>query len=700
MPKRTPLDAQSSVTKLTGVGPQTAEKLARMHVNTLQDVLFHLPFRYEDRTRVTDIAHLLPGQSAVVIAQVEYSKVVFGRRRSLVVSLSDGDAFMGLRLFYFNKTQQNSLQKGAWVRCFGEVRRGTSGFEMIHPEYRIFNSEPTGAMEETLTPVYPTVDGLSQIFWRKLSDQALAVGLPLLTELVPSTSASAKLSQIFDAASLADALQMLHRPPQNALLSAMSTADTPAHQRLIVEELLAHHFSFRRARLQRSSERAQALEVNQALHQAFLHGLGFTLTNAQQRVTQELFDDIARHEPSMRLVQGDVGSGKTVVAAAAMLVAVANGKQVALMAPTELLAEQHYRTLSGWFDDLGIEVRFLASRLKASEKQEVLARLAEGALQVVVGTHALIQDSVTFADLSLVVIDEQHRFGVAQRLALRSKAADGCVPHQIAMTATPIPRTLAMTFYADLDVSSIDELPPGRKVVDTVVMPIAAKRDNVIERLRAACKSGRQAYWVCPIIDESEVLEVQAATVVANELEERLQELSIGLVHGRLKSQEKDLVMTAFRDGSLDVLVATTVIEVGVDVPNASLMIIENAERMGLAQLHQLRGRVGRGSEQSFCILLYQTPLSPHAKERLDTLRKTNDGFVIAEKDLEIRGAGEVLGTRQTGSVSFRVADIMRDQHWLPEIEPLATSLQQYAPENVDLLIDRWIGQREDYVNA
>ena len=369
MPKRTPLDAQSSVTKLTGVGPQTAEKLARMHVNTLQDVLFHLPFRYEDRTRVTDIAHLLPGQSAVVIAQVEYSKVVFGRRRSLVVSLSDGDAFMGLRLFYFNKTQQNSLQKGAWVRCFGEVRRGTSGFEMIHPEYRIFNSEPTGAMEETLTPVYPTVDGLSQIFWRKLSDQALAVGLPLLTELVPSTSASAKLSQIFDAASLADALQMLHRPPQNALLSAMSTADTPAHQRLIVEELLAHHFSFRRARLQRSSERAQALEVNQALHQAFLHGLGFTLTNAQQRVTQELFDDIARHEPSMRLVQGDVGSGKTVVAAAAMLVAVANGKQVALMAPTELLAEQHYRTLSGWFDDLGIEVRFLASRLKASEKQ-------------------------------------------------------------------------------------------------------------------------------------------------------------------------------------------------------------------------------------------------------------------------------------------------------------------------------------------
>ena len=329
-----------------------------------------------------------------------------------------------------------------------------------------------------------------------------------------------------------------------------------------------------------------------------------------------------------------------------------------------------------------------------------MARLAEGALQVVVGTHALIQDSVTFADLSLVVIDEQHRFGVAQRLALRSKAADGCVPHQIAMTATPIPRTLAMTFYADLDVSSIDELPPGRKVVDTVVMPIAAKRDNVIERLRAACKSGRQAYWVCPIIDESEVLEVQAATVVANELEERLQELSIGLVHGRLKSQEKDLVMTAFRDGSLDVLVATTVIEVGVDVPNASLMIIENAERMGLAQLHQLRGRVGRGSEQSFCILLYQTPLSPHAKERLDTLRKTNDGFVIAEKDLEIRGAGEVLGTRQTGSVSFRVADIMRDQHWLPEIEPLATSLQQYAPENVDLLIDRWIGQREDYVNA
>lgn len=693
-------DIHAAVSVLSGVGAQTAEKLARLHVNTLQDVLFHLPYRYEDRTRVTPLADLLPEQTAVVIAQIEHAKLVFGRRRSLLVSLSDGEAYLGLRLFYFNKGQESALQNGAWVRCFGEVRRSVNGLEMVHPEYRVFATQPTGAMADTLTPVYPTVDGLSQSFWRKITEQALAIGLPLLPELVTSELAPAKLQAIFAALSVSDALKALHRPPPTTELSAMREARTPAHQRLIVEELLAHHFRFRRARLLRSKEHAYSLRPDHKLQSQFLAILGFTLTAAQQRVSREIFADLAKQQPAMRLVQGDVGSGKTVVAAAAMLVAVANGKQVALMAPTELLAEQHHRTLTGWFKHLGIEVRFLASRLKASEKKAVLAQLATGELKVVVGTHALIQASVTFADLCLVVIDEQHRFGVAQRLALRSKAADGCVPHQIAMTATPIPRTLAMTFYADLDVSSIDELPPGRKPVQTVVMSIAAKRDGVVERLRTACVKGRQAYWVCPLIDESEVLAVQAATAVAEELAERLPALSVGLVHGRLKSDEKDRVMAAFRDGEVDVLVATTVIEVGVDVPNASLMIIENAERMGLAQLHQLRGRVGRGSEQSFCILLYQSPLSAHAQQRLETLRNTNDGFVIAEKDLEIRGAGEVLGTRQTGSVTFRVADIMRDQAWLSQIEPCANALQQTAPQHIDLLIDRWIGQREDYVNA
>ncbi len=694
------IDIHAAVGTLSGVGAQSAEKLARLHVRTLQDVLFHLPYRYEDRTRVTEIADLLPDQTAVVIAQIEYAKVVFGRRRSLLVTLTDGSNYLGLRLFYFNKNQESALQSGAWVRCFGEVRRGLHGLEMIHPEYRVFATQPTGAMADTLTPVYPTVEGLSQAFWRKITDQALAIGLPLLPELVTSALAPPKLQKVFAALSLGDALKELHCPPPTLALSAMREAATPAHQRLIVEELLAHHFSFRRARLQRSKEHAYALRPNPVLQSEFLASLGFTLTHAQQRVCRELLVDLAKQQPAMRLVQGDVGSGKTVVAAVAMLVAVANGKQVALMAPTELLAEQHYRTLNGWLAPLGIEVRFLASRLKASEKAAVLSQLASGELKVVVGTHALIQTSVTFADLSLVVIDEQHRFGVAQRLALRSKAPNGCVPHQIAMTATPIPRTLAMTFYADLDVSSIDELPPGRKPVETVVMSIASKRDAVVERMRAACANGRQAYWVCPIIDESEVLEVQAATAVADELAERLPELSVGLVHGRLKSDEKDRIMIGFRDGDIHVLVATTVIEVGVDVPNASLMIIENAERMGLAQLHQLRGRVGRGSEQSFCILMYQSPLSGHAQQRLETLRKTNDGFVIAQKDLEIRGAGEVLGTRQTGSVTFRVADIIRDQAWLSEIEPCATALQQAAPQHIDLLIERWIGQREDYVNA
>ena len=560
--------------------------------------------------------------------------------------------------------------------------------------------QPTGGMEDTLTPVYPTVDGLSQTFWRKLTDQALALGLPSLVELVPTQMLPDDVKPLFLGASLTDALTALHRPPSSAALTPMLNADTNAHRRLIVEELLAHHFSFRRAKLQRAHERAPRLIVDKSLQNRFEQKLGFSLTGAQARVNSEVFTDLARTEPTLRLIQGDVGSGKTVVAAAALLTAFASGYQAALMAPTELLAEQHQRTLAQWFEPLGVKVGFLASRLKTTEKRVVLESLASGELSVIVGTHALIQETVEFAKLGLVIIDEQHRFGVEQRLRLRNKAPTGETPHQLAMTATPIPRTLAMTFYADLDVSSIDEMPPGRKHIDTMAMSIDTRRRDVIERLRVACEAGRQAYWVCPIIDESETLEVQAATVTEQDLRNNLPKLRIGLVHGRLKAHEKESVMTEFRDGALDVLVATTVIEVGVDVPNASLMIIENAERLGLAQLHQLRGRVGRGHEQSYCILLYQSPLSSHAKERLSTLRSTNDGFVIAEKDLAIRGAGEFLGTRQTGSISFRVADIMRDQGLLSVIEPIGSAILTQSPEHIDPLIDRWIGQRENYVNA
>lgn len=688
------------VTQLSGIGPQVANKLQRVHVHTVQDVLFHLPHRYEDRTKVTDIGALLPNLSTVVIGQIELAQVVFGRRRSLLVRISDGTGSLTIRMFYFNRSQEKSFQRGLWVRCFGEVRRGAKGFEMIHPEYRVSAQEPEGGLDTKLTPVYPTTDGVSQLLWRKITDQALQYALPKVAELVDPVCLPQELQGVYESSSLQQALQALHRPTAEADLDVMLQATGAAHQRLIVEELLAHHFSLRKSRAEREHEQAPALHMQAELEQRFLTLLGFTLTNAQQRVVAETEADLQTTRPSMRLVQGDVGSGKTVVAALAMLQAVSSSVQTVLMAPTELLAEQHFKTLSAWFSDLGIEVGWLASKTPAKQKAQTMQALASGQLLVAVGTHALIQEAVDYHDLGLVVIDEQHRFGVEQRLALRSKTPEGRVPHQLVMTATPIPRTLAMTFYADLDVSSIDELPPGRKTVETVVIPAQSRRQDVVERVRVACKKGRQVYWVCPLIDESEALEAQAATDTEQELKQALRGLRIGLVHGRLKPKEKEDVMARFREGSIDLLVATTVIEVGVDVPNASLMIIENAERMGLAQLHQLRGRVGRGSEQSYCILLYQTPLSQHAKQRLKTLRETNDGFVIAEKDLEIRGAGELLGTRQTGSISFKVADLIRDQHLLPLIEGCATQLLSRTPQRVEPLIDRWVGSKENYVNA
>lgn len=694
------LSVSKSVTDLAGVGPQMALKLAKVHVHSIQDVLFHLPHRYEDRTTVTAIGSLLPNLSAVVIGQIELAQVVFGRRRSLLVRVSDGTGSLTVRMFYFNRSQEKSFQRGLWVKCFGEVRPGAKGYEMIHPEYRVSSTEPEGGLDTTLTPVYPTTEGVSQALWRKITDQALSKALPHVSELVDPSCLPSELQGVYHASSLQQALQALHRPTIGVDLASMQQATSAAHQRLIMEELLAHHFSLRKSRAVRDHEQAPILEQSVKLEQQFLDNLGFTLTGAQQRVCAETAVDLSKSSPAMRLIQGDVGSGKTVVAATAMLQAVASGVQSVLMAPTELLAEQHYKTLGEWFGALGIEVGWLASKTPAKQKRDTLEKLANGELLVAVGTHALIQDAVHYKHLALVVIDEQHRFGVEQRLALRDKTPEGLVPHQVLMTATPIPRTLAMTFYADLDVSSIDELPPGRKTVETVVIPSETRRVEVIQRVRSACQQGRQVYWVCPLIDESEALEAQAATETEQELTLALQGVRVGLVHGRLKPKEKEAVMTRFRAGDIDLLVATTVIEVGVDVPNASLMIIENAERMGLAQLHQLRGRVGRGSEQSFCILLYQMPLSKHAKLRLKTLRETNDGFVIAQKDLEIRGAGELLGTRQTGSITFKVADLIRDQHLLPLVDGCATELQAKTPQHIEPLIDRWIGSKENYVNA
>ena len=694
------IEIKGSLTQLAGVGPQMAGKLQRVHVHCVQDVLFHLPHRYEDRTSVTELGSLSHSVSAVVIGQIDLAQVVFGRRRSLLVRISDGTGSLTIRLFYFNRSQEKAFKRGLWVRCFGEVRRGVKGYEMIHPEYRVSAQQPRGGLDKTLTPVYPTTEGISQTLWRKITDQVLKDALPQVTELLGLECLPDQLRGTYQATNLQQALQALHRPTAGIDLESMQSANSAAHQRLIMEELLAHHFSFRKSRALREHEQAPVLKLDAGLHKRFLSSLGFDLTKAQHRVCAETSADLAKQVPTMRLIQGDVGSGKTVVAAAAMLQALGAGVQTVLMAPTELLAEQHYKTLSTWFNALGIDVGWLASKTPAKQKNATLAQLANGELLVAVGTHALIQEAVEYSQLGLVVIDEQHRFGVEQRLALRSKTPEDRVAHQLVMTATPIPRTLAMTFYADLDVSSIDERPPGRKSVETVVIPAQHRRDEVLERVRNACQQGRQVYWVCPLIDESEVLEAQAATDTELELRERLNGVQVGLVHGRMKAKEKEAVMNGFRAGEIDLLVATTVIEVGVDVPNASLMIIENAERMGLAQLHQLRGRVGRGSEQSFCILLYETPLSQHAKIRLQTLRETNDGFLIAEKDLEIRGAGELLGTRQTGSISFKVADLIRDQHLLPIIDECASKLTEKTPEHIEPLIERWIGTKENYANA
>ncbi|NND82172.1 MAG: ATP-dependent DNA helicase RecG [Gammaproteobacteria bacterium] len=694
------LGPDQSVSALSGVGPQIAAKLARMHINTLQDVLFHLPIRYEDRTRLSEIGALIAGNSVVVVGQIELAQVVYGRRRSLLVRISDGTGNLTLRLFHFSRAQEKGFRRGAWVRCFGEVRRGPKSLEMVHPEYRISSERPTGALEATLTPVYSTTEGVSQLLWRKITDQVLKQTLPVVPELLSTDSLPPTISEAYAASSLQSALQHLHRPSAGCNIEDMASASSAAHQRLIYEELLAHHLSLRHSRQQQQAEAAPGLVAASPSADKLLNELDFDLTAAQQRVLAEIVDDLCLDTPMLRLLQGDVGCGKTVVAALAMLHAVDSKLQTALMAPTELLAEQHYRSLKQWFEPQGILVGWLASKTPAKQKNSTLEMLASGELQVVVGTHALFQETVEYHNLGLVVIDEQHRFGVDQRLALRSKSRAATVPHQLVMTATPIPRTLAMSFYADLDVSSIDQLPPGRTPVETVVMSAQERRVDVVKRVQHACAEGRQVYWVCPLIDESDVISAQAATDTEQELAAALPDLRVGLVHGRMKPVEKDKVMTAFRSGNLDILVATTVIEVGVDVPNASLMIVENSERMGLAQLHQLRGRVGRGSAQSYCIMLYDPPLSAHAKHRLQTMRDTSDGFVIAEQDLAMRGAGEMLGTRQTGSLGFKLADIMRDQHLIPYLPAAADRLLTHQPQQAAALIERWVGTREGYVNA
>ena len=685
------------VTALKGVGPRNAEKLARIGVRTVQDILFHLPFRYQDRTRLVPIGALRPGDSAVVEGEVELAEIRFGRRRSLLVRLADGSGFLTLRFFHFSTAQKSSLTRGNRLRCYGEVRSGPAGPELVHPEYQLLSGDESPAVEETLTPVYPTTEGMHQLSWRGMASRALEL-LARDPKALPEWLPDALLKR-FRLPDLAGAISYLHHPPADAPQARLLEGQHPAQQRLAFEELLAHQLSLRETRHQQRRQQARPLPPGGALCRRFQERLPFRLTGAQQRVLQEIARDMARDHPMMRLVQGDVGSGKTVVAALAALQSVAAGCQVVLMAPTELLAEQHLRLFRQWFEPLGLEVGWLTGRHKGRQREQLLQALQSGQLPLVVGTHALFQDDVTFQQLGLVIIDEQHRFGVHQRMALRDKAGAALLPHQLIMTATPIPRTLAMTAYADLDLSLIDQLPPGRTPVATVVIP-DGRRQEVIERVRKACLSGRQAYWVCTLIEESEALQCQAAEETARLLQEALPGLRVGLVHGRLKAREKEALMAAFKGAELDLLVATTVIEVGVDVPNASLMIIENPERLGLAQLHQLRGRVGRGSVESHCVLMYHPPLSQNARQRLAVMRESSDGFLIAQKDLELRGPGEVLGTRQTGEMQFRIADLLRDQALLDEVQAAAELMLNDYPQRVAPLVRRWVGERQHYINA
>lgn len=699
----------SPVHCLGGVGNRIADRLSRLGIVTIKDLLFHLPVRYQDRTRILPIGSLQIGQEAVVEGEVLLTEVRYGRRRMLLSRIGDGTGFLTLRFFHFSATQKNNLAAGSWIRCFGEVRSNGDTIEMIHPEYRHIDRNADITTDQYLTPIYPATEGLRQPSLRMLIKKALDIlaresstgyvniddnqdDTNIMCECMP-----AEILKSLALPPLEQAIHFAHRPsPQTSIIS-LQDGTHPMLRRLAFEELLVQQLSCKQLRQKMRRLSAPRIAVQGRLMKRFLGRLPFSLTGAQNRVIKEIIKDLDRQHPMQRLAQGDVGSGKTVVAAATILHAVEAGYQAAIMAPTELLAEQHHENFINWLRPLDVEVAWLSGKSKGKTRSNILERIETGKAAVVVGTHALIQDDVVFNKLGYVIIDEQHRFGVHQRLKLREKGQQqGHYPHQLTMTATPIPRTLAMTAYADLDISVIDELPPGRQPVTTVIIP-DARRDEVLQRVKQVCSKGRQCYWVCTLIEESESLQCQAAIDTVEQLRRDFPGLDIGLVHGRIKARDKEQIMAAFKAGKIDMLVATTVVEVGVDVPSASLMVIENAERLGMAQLHQLRGRIGRGSDRSSCVLMYHPPLSGHAKARLATLRDTSDGFVIARRDMELRGPGEILGTRQTGMLQLRVADLLRDQDLIPQVSRTADMLLERYPRKAGLIVRRWLGDAAQY---
>ena len=678
------------VTTLRGVGAKMASRLAEIGIRSLEDLLFHFPLRYQDRTQVTPIAGLRDQVDAVIEGTVRGAAVTMGRRRTLLVKVEDGTGLLTVRFFHFRQAQVTQFKTGARVQLFGTPRRLGSGTEVIHPEYRL--GETANLVEPALTPVYPTVSGIGQSTWRKLCGQALAA-----LNRQPPEDLLQGITE--DRITLGEAIAFLHNPPPGTELDPIHGGVHPAQIRLAREELIAHQLTVQGVRDTERKHQAPSITSAAEITQQFIAGLPFAPTAAQMRVAKELAADMAQPRPMLRLVQGDVGSGKTLVAAQATLDTIAAGYQVAFMAPTELLAEQHHANLAGWFDELGLPVAWLSGRIKGKARQAVLEQLAHGQAPVVVGTHALFQDDVVFQRLGLIIVDEQHRFGVHQRLSLADKGADGQHPHQLALTATPIPRSLAMVAYGDLDCSIIDELPPGRQPVTTTLID-STRREAVIRRVGAACQDGRQAYWVCTAIEESDTLDIEAAEATADQLGSALPGVRVGMVHGKLKPQEKASVMAAFKAGDIQLLVATTVIEVGVDVPNASLMIIDNAERLGLAQLHQLRGRVGRGATESHCLLMFKQPLSDTAQQRLTTMQESSDGFLIAERDLAIRGPGELLGTRQTGLAAFRIALLPEHEDLLIEAQAVAARLYEHDLPRAQALMQRWAGARADFARV
>jgi ATP-dependent DNA helicase RecG len=685
---------------LKGVGPRVAEKLEKLGIRTQRDLLFHLPLRYEDRTEVTAIGALQPGQRSLVQAEVLQAAISFRRqgrsRRVLVAKLGDHSAVLTIRLFYFSARQQQMLEKGNWVRCFGEVRIAQGELEMVHPELEVIDRDKPPALTETLTPVYPTTEGLHQTSISKIVRQAVD---SLKTSEIDETLPLPWLEQ-HGFPDFKSAMLHLHSPQQARDTELIARRQHPAQFRFIVEELTAHRLALLERRAKIRILDSPVISSSGGLAEKLIASLPFELTGAQQRVVAELLGDFNRGKPMIRLLQGDVGCGKTIVAALACLPVIESGYQCALMAPTEILVEQHFQNFSDWLSPLDLQLISLMGVDKGKKREAKLGQIASGEAHIVIGTHALFQASVAFQNLGFIVIDEQHRFGVDQRLALQKKTTSHEMPHQLIMTATPIPRTMAMSIYADLDYSQIDELPPGRKPVTTSVVS-QHRRTNLIERVASACARGDQVYWVCTLIEESEVLQAEAAELTYELLKQKMPQLSVGLVHGRLKTAEKDKLVQAFKQGEIDILVATTVIEVGVDVPNASIMIIENPERLGLSQIHQLRGRVGRGARESFCILLVKDGLSTQATQRLEIIRNHQDGFVIAQKDLEMRGAGEVLGTRQTGEASFRIADLLQDQRWFSSVDELASLMQkgEYG-EMRDALMHNWIGDKRSYTEV